>query len=43
MAMGGLQAFAAMTFGLFGLPKENILMGLGNQFVAEARAFNLVV
>ena len=26
-----------MTFGLFGLPKANILVGPGNQFVAEAK------
>ncbi|SLN59795.1 Sulfopropanediol 3-dehydrogenase [Pseudoruegeria aquimaris] len=37
MAMGGVQAVAAMTFGLFGLPKANILVGPGNQFVAEAK------
>ena len=37
MAMGGVQAIAAMTFGLFGLPKANILVGPGNQFVAEAK------
>ena len=28
---------AAMTFGLFGLPNANILVGPGNQFVAEAK------
>ncbi|NVO58025.1 histidinol dehydrogenase [Rhodobacteraceae bacterium B1Z28] len=37
MAMGGVQGIAAMTFGLFGLPKANILVGPGNQFVAEAK------
>lgn len=37
MAMGGVQGLAAMTFGLFGLPKANILVGPGNQFVAEAK------
>lgn len=37
LAMGGVQAVAAMTFGLFGLPKANILVGPGNQFVAEAK------
>ena len=37
MAMGGVQAIAAMTFGLFDLPKANILVGPGNQFVAEAK------
>ncbi|QBY01401.1 histidinol dehydrogenase [Rhodophyticola sp. CCM32] len=39
MAMGGVQGVAAMTFGLFGLPKANILVGPGNQFVAEAKRF----
>lgn len=37
MAMGGVQGVAAMTFGLFGLPNANILVGPGNQFVAEAK------
>jgi sulfopropanediol 3-dehydrogenase len=37
MAMGGVQGVAAMTYGLFGLPKANILVGPGNQFVAEAK------
>ena len=37
MAMGGVQGVAAMTFGLFGLPEANILVGPGNQFVAEAK------
>ena len=37
LSMGGVQAIAAMTFGLFGLPKANILVGPGNQFVAEAK------
>lgn len=39
LAMGGVQGIAAMTFGLFGLPKANILVGPGNQFVAEAKRF----
>jgi sulfopropanediol 3-dehydrogenase len=39
MAIGGVQGVAAMTFGLFGLPKANILVGPGNQFVAEAKRF----
>ena len=30
LAMGGVQGVAAMTFGLFGLPKANILVGPGN-------------
>ncbi|MEM1313877.1 MAG: histidinol dehydrogenase [Pseudomonadota bacterium] len=37
VAMGGVQGVAAMTFGLFGLPKAKILVGPGNQFVAEAK------
>ncbi len=37
LAMGGVQGVAAMTFGLFSLPKANILVGPGNQFVAEAK------
>ncbi|MBU2993968.1 histidinol dehydrogenase [Octadecabacter sp. 1_MG-2023] len=37
MAMGGVQAIAAMNYGLFGLPKANILVGPGNQYVAEAK------
>lgn len=37
LSMGGVQGIAAMTFGLFGLPKADILVGPGNQFVAEAK------
>ncbi len=37
MAMGGVQGVAAMTYGLFGLPKADILVGPGNQYVAEAK------
>jgi sulfopropanediol 3-dehydrogenase len=37
LAMGGVQGVAAMTFGLFGLPPANLLVGPGNQFVAEAK------
>ena len=37
LAMGGVQGVASMTFGLFGLPEANILVGPGNQFVAEAK------
>ena len=37
LAMGGVQGVAAMAYGLFGLPKANILVGPGNQFVAEAK------
>ncbi|MEP3784659.1 histidinol dehydrogenase [Ascidiaceihabitans sp.] len=39
LSMGGVQGIAAMTFGLFGLPKADILVGPGNQFVAEAKRF----
>lgn len=35
--VGGVQAIAAMANGLFGLPKADILVGPGNQFVAEAK------
>ncbi|MEM9634632.1 MAG: histidinol dehydrogenase [Pseudomonadota bacterium] len=35
--MGGVQGVASMAFGLFGLPKADILVGPGNQFVAEAK------
>ena len=37
LTMGGVQGVAAMTYGMFGLPKANILVGPGNQFVAEAK------
>jgi len=37
LAMGGVQGIASMTFGLFGLSKADILVGPGNQFVAEAK------
>ncbi|MDW4500019.1 histidinol dehydrogenase [Sulfitobacter sp. D35] len=37
MAIGGVQAVAAMAFGLLGQPRANILVGPGNQFVAEAK------
>ena len=37
VALGGVQGIAAMAFGLFDLPKADILVGPGNQFVAEAK------
>ena len=37
LAMGGVQGIASMAFGLFGLPSADILVGPGNQFVAEAK------
>ncbi len=35
--MGGVQGIAAMANGLFGLKKADILVGPGNQYVAEAK------
>ncbi len=35
--LGGVQAIAAMTNGLFGSAPADILVGPGNQFVAEAK------
>ncbi len=35
--LGGVPAIAAMTFGLFGNAPADILVGPGNQFVAEAK------
>ena len=37
LALGGVQGIAAMAFGLFGVPQSDILVGPGNQFVAEAK------
>lgn len=37
MAIGGVQAIASMAFGLFNQPKANIIVGPGNQYVAEAK------
>ena len=37
LALGGIQGVAAMAFGLFGLPPADILVGPGNQYVAEAK------
>ena len=35
--LGGVQAIAAMAYGLFGAPEADILVGPGNAFVAEAK------
>lgn len=35
--LGGVQGVAAMANGLFGLPSADILVGPGNQYVAEAK------
>ncbi|MBE1291747.1 MAG: histidinol dehydrogenase [Rhodobacteraceae bacterium] len=37
MAIGGVQGIASMAFGLFDQPRANIIVGPGNQFVAEAK------
>ncbi|MGQ0564467.1 MAG: histidinol dehydrogenase [Gemmobacter sp.] len=37
LALGGVQAVAALAYGLFGLPPADILAGPGNPFVAEAK------
>ncbi len=37
LALGGVQGIAAMAFGLFGGDPADILVGPGNQFVAEAK------
>ena len=37
LAIGGVQGIASMAFGLFDQPKANIIVGPGNQFVAEAK------
>ncbi|MCA3446532.1 MAG: histidinol dehydrogenase [Rhodobacter sp.] len=37
LALGGIQGVAALAFGLFGLPAADILVGPGNQYVAEAK------
>ena len=37
LALGGVQGVAAMAFGLFDTPPSDIIVGPGNQFVAEAK------
>jgi sulfopropanediol 3-dehydrogenase len=37
LALGGVQGIGAMTFGQFGLPPADILVGPGNAYVAEAK------
>lgn len=37
LCLGGVQAIAAMTFGLFTGKKADIIVGPGNKFVAEAK------
>ena len=37
LALGGVQAIAAMAFGLFGTTPADVLAGPGNSYVAEAK------
>lgn len=37
LSLGGVQGIAAMAFGQFGAPAADILVGPGNQYVAEAK------
>jgi sulfopropanediol 3-dehydrogenase len=37
MTLGGVQAIAAMTFGLFANEPADVIVGPGNKFVAEAK------
>ena len=37
LALGGVQGIASLAFGLFDQPAADILVGPGNQFVAEAK------
>jgi sulfopropanediol 3-dehydrogenase len=37
MTLGGVQAIAAMAYGLFGAPAADVIVGPGNKFVAEAK------
>jgi sulfopropanediol 3-dehydrogenase len=37
LAMGGIQGVAALAFGLFGLPKSDMIVGPGNDYVTEAK------
>jgi len=37
MQIGGVQAIASLAYGLFGVPKADIIVGPGNQYVAEAK------
>lgn len=37
LSLGGVQGIAALAGGLFGAPKADIIVGPGNQYVAEAK------
>jgi sulfopropanediol 3-dehydrogenase len=37
LALGGVQALAAMAYGIEGLPPADMLVGAGNAYVAEAK------
>ena len=37
LAIGGVQALAAMVYGIEGLPEADLIVGAGNAYVAEAK------
>ena len=37
LALGGVQALAAMAYGIEGLPAADMIVGAGNAYVAEAK------
>jgi sulfopropanediol 3-dehydrogenase len=37
LALGGVQALAAMAYGIEGLPEADVIAGAGNAYVAEAK------
>lgn len=37
LCLGGVQAIAAMAYGLFGFPPADVIAGPGNKYVAEAK------
>src|SRR4029079_10212287 len=37
LALGGVQALAAMTYGIEGLPEADIIVGAGHAYVVEAK------
>ena len=37
LALGGVQALAALTYGIEGLPPADVIVGAGNAYVAEAK------
>jgi sulfopropanediol 3-dehydrogenase len=37
LALGGVQALAALVYGIEGLPRADLIVGAGNSYVAEAK------